>query len=131
LALDEELLKLERRFWETPADRLVELYREALTNEALLVLPDPTGLINKAQCIEIFESAGDTWSDYEIDDPRVVELGEDSALITYLAVAARESDVQPYRARISSVYVRNGEHWLLAFHQQTPRSAAGDEDLAL
>lgn len=41
------------------------------------------------------------------------------AFLTYRASAVRGEDVR-YRALVSSAYVKRGDAWKLAFHQQTP-----------
>jgi hypothetical protein len=120
-ALEDTLLRLERRFWEVRPGRAAQLYREALVNEALLVLPAPAGVLDKADCIAVFDDTNASWSGYEIADARALELSDETALLTYSATAFREDDIAPYRALISSVYVLRDAKWLLAFHQQTPK----------
>jgi hypothetical protein len=83
-----------------------------------MVLPQPAGLLLKD---EVTSSLGKVrWSDVQLEEHRLLELGERTALITYTARAARADGSPLYRARASSVYVRDGAAWKLAFHQQTP-----------
>ena len=48
----------------------------------------------------------------------LVPLGDDAAVISYKAVAERSDDA-PFKAWVSSTYVKRDGKWLLAFHQQT------------
>lgn len=58
-------------------------------------------------------------SSFAIEDPQVVWLGADGAVIVYGVVAER--DGAAYSALVSSAYARRGGAWRLALHQQTPR----------
>ena len=49
-----------------------------------------------------------------------MELTKDVALLIYRAVARWAHESAPYTALASSVYVRRGESWKLALHQQSP-----------
>jgi hypothetical protein len=60
------------------------------------------------------------WADYRIDDERAVGLGVDTVAVTY-RVSASRTGTAPYRAQLTSVYVRRDGHWRLALHQQTPQ----------
>jgi hypothetical protein len=59
------------------------------------------------------------WSTFELSDVRVIEHAPDSAIVTYLAEAQREG-ATPYRALMSTAYVRRDGRWRLVLHQQTP-----------
>ena len=54
-----------------------------------------------------------------IEEPRVIELGADSALLLYTAVATMP-DGSSWTSRMNSTYVKHSDGWKLAFHQQTP-----------
>jgi hypothetical protein len=60
------------------------------------------------------------WESFAIEEPRLVELGPDTAALAHVGSGRRGGDV-PYRAAIISVYVRarEADAWLLAPHQQT------------
>jgi hypothetical protein len=59
------------------------------------------------------------WSNFELIEPRVVELSPDSGIVVYRVNAQRAGE-EPYEAIISSTFVRGDGRWLLAFHQQSP-----------
>lgn len=110
------LFELEERFWTGGAD----FYRHHLAPAALMVFPDPTGVLLKDEALDALAQAP-RWSSVALEEHRVLELTEAAALVTYKAVATRPGEAEPYVARASSAYVRDrGGRWRLAFHQQTP-----------
>ncbi len=115
IRLEDHLFDLEEKFWtEGPS-----FYESRLAYTALMVFPEPAGVLLKD---EIAPSLAEKsrWAQVELEEHRLLELGEQAALITYKATAARADGGEPYRTRASSVYVRDGAAWKLAFHQQTP-----------
>ena len=114
IRLEDLLFELEEQFWTERAT----YFDRNLAHTALMVLPEPAGTLLKD---EIAPSLGKArWKQVELEEHRLLELGEGTALVTYLATAARADGSAPYRARASSVYVRDAAAWKLAFHQQTP-----------
>ena len=114
MARDDDLLTLEREFWKGDAD----FYRRHLSDHAVMVFPEPVGVLTRDQVLAALGSAP-RWADVRIDDPRVVGLTGETAILTYKATARREGDAAPYVALVSSVYVNGDGRWLLAFHQHT------------
>jgi hypothetical protein len=112
---EETLLKLERRLWN--ADE--EFYRKTLTDDALMVFPAPTGILDRSA---ILESVGgdDRWSRIDFNDERLLEIDAGVVQLVYRAVAERSEDGSEYRAHITTTYVRENESWNVASHQQTP-----------
>ena len=114
-AHDQDLLNLERQFWKGDAD----FYRRNLTDRAVMVFPEPAGVLTRDKILETIASSR-RWADVRIDDARVVVLIRETALLTYKATARREGDEKDYVALVSSVYVKRDGAWKLAFHQHTP-----------
>jgi hypothetical protein len=110
-----ELLKLERQFWMGDAD----FYERNLTDKAVMVFPEPAGVLTREKILETIRSSP-RWADVRIDEPRVVELTAETALVTYKAAARRDGDEKDYVALVSSVYVNSDGAWKLAFHHHTP-----------
>ena len=111
---DDDLLTLEREFWKGDAD----FYRRHLSDHAVMVFPEPAGVMTRDQVLEAIASAP-RWADVHLEEPRVVTLTGETAILTYKATARREGDTTPYVALVSSVYVNGGGRWKLAFHQHT------------
>lgn len=111
-----ELYAFETELWARANDQA--FYSDRLTEDAVLVFPAPTGLIDRDATIAAV-SASRGWREFMIDDFRIVSLAHDSAAAAYQATATRP-DGSTYAAYCSSVYVRRGKSWQLALHQQTP-----------
>lgn len=111
----DQLLHLEEQFWKADAD----FYRDNLTPDALMVFADPIGAMTKQAIIESI-GAAPRWHRIQLEDVTQVPLTSDAMLLTYRATAEREPAEGSYAARASSVYVKCGDVWQLAFHQQTP-----------
>ena len=112
-----ELIEAEREGWLalTTTDG-ADYYERHLTATAMMGFA--SGVMSRSDAIEAMKSAP-PWSSFEIIDPQVVELTADSGVLVYRVVAQRPEQ-PPYRALISSVFVREDGRWLLAFHQQSP-----------
>ena len=120
MTLEQRLIEVETAGWEalsTPGAG-AEFYRANMTEDALMVFG--FGVLERAAAIDAM-AAAPPWSWFRLEQPRVVELSEEAAVLTYRATAQREGDAE-YSAWTTSVYVRFGSEWRLAFHQQTPVS---------
>ena len=113
LNLEDHLFSLEEKFWTEPGD----YYRRNLAYAALMVFPEPAGVLVKDEIASTLERTP-RWSDVTLEEHRLLELSDRAAVVTYKATARREGE--SYVARASSAYVRDGNAWKLAFHQQTP-----------
>lgn len=115
LKLEDHLFSLEQKFWTEGAD----YYGRNLAFAALVVLPDPAGVLVKDEIATTVGTKG-RWSQVALEEHRLLELTDGAAVVTYKATAKRADGGKPYVARASSAYVRDGGAWKLAFHQQTP-----------
>lgn len=115
--LEETLVQLERDGWEALASGRGGAHpREHLTDDALMAFS--FGVLSREATIDAVGSAP-PWESFDIEDARVVVLTDDSGVVVY-RVTARRAGQDPYRAVISSTFVRRDARWKLAFHQQTP-----------
>ena len=118
MELHERLLEVERKLWTNDA----VLYRDSLVEEALLVFPE-TGVITRDVAVEAIlqeNAEGRRWGEVHFDEVRCLLLSEDTALLSYRVAARWEHEEHAMVALASSVYVRRGNGWKLAFHQQSP-----------
>lgn len=113
MALQEELLELEHGFWDAAGDG--DRYRRHMADDGLLLIP--FGILDKEATVAAVEEA-EPWSSHEMEDLAVLVHGEAAVTLCYRAEADRHGAV--FRAAVSSTYRRQGEHWLLVVHQQTP-----------
>ena len=86
-----------------------------MAEDGLLLIP--FGILGKEATIAAVEDA-EPWSSHRVEDLAVLVHGETAATLCYRAEAERGGAA--FRAAISSTYRRQGEHWLLVVHQQTP-----------
>ena len=113
----ERLLSLERDLWRNdPA-----IYKETLLPDATLLFAE-TGKISRDQAVEAIKqenAEGRRWADVVFSDIHVSPLAADVVLLHYRVKARWEGEPDAIVALASSVYVRRGDVWKLAFHQQT------------
>lgn len=109
------LWQLEQRFWLDSAD----FYAAALAPDALMVLPQPAGILDRDATIAAIGS-GQRWREVAFTQKHLVPAGAATAVLVYLARAARDAPGSPYVAQCSSTYVRDRERWRLVVHHQAP-----------
>lgn len=109
------MLRLERQLWN--ADE--EFYRETLAEDAVMVFPAPTGILERSDVLESL-GGGERWRDIDFSEVRLFETGDEAAQLVYRGVAERTEDGSEYEALITTTYVRDEETWRLLSHQQTP-----------
>lgn len=118
-ALLEELLTLEHAGWEALCSSSgAGFYGDLMTDDGVMVLADGS-VFDRPAVIASLDGAP-AWEDYTIDDPRLVRIGSEAAIV-YSSVARRGDTT--FAARMSSVYVHEGDRWRLALYQQTPTAA--------
>src|SRR5918992_5622849 len=79
-----DLIALEEQFWKGDAD----FYRQRLTADALMVFPDPAGVLGKEETVASISQAP-RWRDVEFTEVKAVMLAADVALLVYRATARR------------------------------------------
>jgi Domain of unknown function (DUF4440) len=110
-ALARELLEIEREL--AAGDGGV--YDRHLADGAIVIVPGQT--LDKAATVTAMD-ASPGWEEFSIEGERVLPVGDGTALLTYRFHGRRGAS--EYEAVLSSAYVREGDDWKLAFHQQTP-----------
>jgi len=116
----QEVVQLEEQGWKalsSGGEAARDFYERVLDDTVWMLLPGGLVLDDRATVVD--SMSGQPWSSYELSDMRSFQPTDDTAVVTYGVVAHR--DAAPYSALMSSVYVRRGHEWKLAFHQQTPR----------
>ncbi len=117
--MTDELLDLEREAWRalsTSGDAAAAFFAETLDEQVLMLLP--LGLVVDDRDEVIDSMRGEPWASYELEDERVLALGEDCAVVAYTAHARRAE--RDYHALVNSTYRRTADGWRLVLHQQTP-----------
>jgi hypothetical protein len=115
----EDLITIERTLWKNNA----KVYHDRYSPEALLIFPG-VGRIDRDTAVAAIRQEnveGRAWAEVRFDDVDGRWIKSDAAaLITYMATAHWNYESTASKAFCASVYVRVGESWRVAFHQQTP-----------
>jgi hypothetical protein len=118
----EELLAVERSGWDALCGAGgAEYYGDLMTGDALMVLAN--GMVMDRPTVMEALASSPPWHRFELEDPRLVEVGDDGVVLVYSARAWRSGDEAPFEAVMASVYVRRAGRWRLATYQQTPKVA--------
>ncbi len=118
MPIQDELLELERAGWDSLCRGTGdEFYGETMTADALMVLANGT-VMDRGTVVTALADAP-AWADYEIDDPRLVTVGDEAHALVYTGTGRRDGG-DDFVGIMTSVYVRRDGVWKLAFYQQTP-----------
>lgn len=110
---DQRVREFETSLWLGGED----VYRERVSPQCLMVLPEPPFVMSGEQAIEAV-SQTPRWSRVELADLRISRPQEGLIVLAYEARAAR--DEQSYRAWCTSTYRRlEHEAWEVVQHQQS------------
>jgi hypothetical protein len=113
VALEQDLLKLEMGFWTEDAD----YYRQHVDEECLLAFTEFAGVRTNEEIASM--RGGSSWMNIDLDEKGLVQLSDGAVLLTYEVNAERKSG-EPYKAVVTTGYVKHDREWKMAFHQQTP-----------
>lgn len=114
-----DLLDLEHQGWQSLCESSgADFYGRLMLDDGVMTLAHGY-VFDRQQVIDSLNDAP-AWSHYEITEPRLIQLTEHSAVLTYRGTAWRDGEESEFRALMSSVYVRQDGTWRLASYQQTP-----------
>ena len=117
MSVHDELVALEREaIRHMVAGTAADFYRDILTDDALLVVPG--AILDGPTFLEGLEGEPEMRT-LELHDPRVIELGQDGAVLLYRAVATLPGG-GTWTSMMNTTYVRRDGRWRVAYHQQTP-----------
>ena len=111
MPLKDEITELEKGFWTGGPD----YYRAHVDESCLVVFEEMAGVLRREAIADSVRGA--RWTGLRMEPVGFVQLSEESAILSYEASATRERE--PYRALVSTAYVRRPDGWKMAFHQQT------------
>ena len=109
-----DLLALEKQFW--TGDEA--FYRENVDRSCLVAFAEMAGVMGNDEIAATVRD-GNRWTQLELLARGFLQPTPDVALLTYEAKAER-ADGRPYRALVSTGYVRRGQAWKMTFHAETP-----------
>ncbi|MBV8859504.1 MAG: nuclear transport factor 2 family protein [Acidobacteria bacterium] len=122
--IEAELVALEKSAYEAWKNKDRRFFEEHMAEDGRYLDPDGGG--GKAQYVRAIIDNDCTVNGYALDKPTVTMLNKDAALLTYRytydIVCGGKPEAGPLWA--STVYVRRGGRWLIAFHQEVNAAPA-------
>ena len=119
-----EIVALERRAFEAWKKKDRRFFEEHMAEDGQYI--DQNGVGGKAQYVRAIIDNDCTINGYALDKTRVTMLGKESALLTYGYTYDIVCGGKPEAGLLwsSTVYVKRGGRWLIAFHQEIPAAPA-------
>jgi hypothetical protein len=124
--LEQELLALEKRYWQAQKDKDGAAAAELTDAGCLIAGAQGVVEIDRRTLVGMMEDASWSIEDYSIDDDvRVRQLDADTAILAYKVHEDLTVDGEPVSidAADTSAWVRRDDRWLCALHTE---SIAGD-----
>ena len=110
----DRLLQLEEQGWAALSSaEPVQFCDECLADEAAMVVPGM--VIDRATSLEAVAHE-QPWASHRIEEPRVVQLTDDSAALVYRVNAQRDGQAE-FAGLLTSVYVMRAGRRQLALHR--------------
>ena len=120
--IEQDLLDLERRYWQALKDKDVDTALELTDEPCLVTGASGVGKVDKQAYASMMENATWTIDDYSIgDDAQVRMLGDDTAVLAYTVREQLKVDGKPvsFDAADASTWVRRGDRWVCAMHSES------------
>ena len=120
--MSDDLLELEELGWQALSSADPVAFCEGwLADDALVIVPGM--VIDRATFLQALAHE-QPWETHQIEEPRTVQLANESAALVYRVTARR--DGQPkFNGLLTSIYAKRAGRWQLVLHQQTPISPLG------
>ena len=123
-SVEAQIVDLEKKAFDAWKNKDRKFFEEHMSEAGQYL--DADGVGEKAQYVKAIIDNNCTVSRYSLDNTRVTMLDKDVALLTYRyahdAVCGGHPEASPLWA--STVYVKHGGKWLIAFHQEIPATQA-------
>ena len=121
-SLEQELLELERRFWQALKDRDVEAALALTADPCLVAGAQGVATLGKDQFAQMMGSEEWTLDEFTIgDEIQLQRLGDDVAVVGYQVHEEMTVEGKPLSldAADTSVWVRRDGRWLCAAHTES------------
>ena len=128
-ATEQKLIEMEKSLWEAWKNHDSGAFQKALIPESVNVTS--MGIQGTEQAVKDAGSTDCKVNSYSVEDTKSTWVGKDAVLLTYKAVqdVACASQKLPSAVWASSLWVKKGNEWKAAFHQETPvQSSMGGEE---
>jgi hypothetical protein len=116
---DEKIISIEKQLWEAWAKKNGKTFEDNFSPDALVALE--TGIFDKTATVKDINSSNCDVKDYALSGEKVTWLDKTTALLTFKSAVHATCNEKPIPEHYicSSIYVKRGTKWLLAFHQET------------
>ena len=114
--MKDEIIKIEKDFWNASSAANAEKIDDFLADDAVMI--GSFGEVNKEETLEMAR-AQKPFEFWQIEDePKFLEIDENSAII-YYNVRAKRTGAKEFKALISTIYRKKAGEWKIVFHHQT------------
>ena len=121
-AVEKELVKLEKRYWQAIKDRDVDTAMRLTDDPCIVTGAQGVGRMDKGALAAMMKNASYTLEDFEVDeDVQVRMLRDDVAVLAYKVHEKLTVDGKPVTldASESSTWVRRDGQWVCAAHTES------------
>jgi hypothetical protein len=121
MAATDELIALEKRFWQTMIDRDVKTATELMADSCIITGAQGVAQIDKATFGKMLEGGKWTLHDYRFEEVKVIQPTADLAVVGYKVTEHVTVDGKriELKAADASTWVRQGGHWLCVLHTES------------
>lgn len=128
-ATEQKLVDMEKSLWEGWKNHDPGAFQKLLSSDSVSV--NPMGVSGTEQAVKEIGSSDCKVNSYSVEDPKATWVDKVVVLLTYKATqdAVCGSQKVPETVWASSLWVKKGNEWKAAFHQETPaQSGTGAEE---
>ena len=120
LTMEQEIVDLERKYWDALRDRDLETAKRLTEDPCIVTGPQGMSSINHEQFAHMFDS--DQWklNDYQLEDVEARAVTDDVAVIAYKVTEQMTVEGKPVtlKAADASTWVRRNGRWLCVLHTE-------------
>jgi hypothetical protein len=119
-SVEEELVDLERQYWQAIKDRDVELASRLTDEHCIVTGAQGVGKLDKNSLAAMMQQAPYSLDKFWLDNVEVRKLGDDVAIVAYKVHEELTVDGKPVAldAADSSTWVRRNGRWVCALHTE-------------
>ena len=121
MAIADEILDLEHRFWQTMISRDVETATAMMGDSSIITGAQGVSQIDRESFARMLTGGAWTLLDYSFDEVKVISPAPDVAVIGYKVVEHVEFEGRPIelRAADASTWVRQDGKWVCVLHTES------------
>jgi hypothetical protein len=121
MANSDELISLEKRFWQTMIDRDVETATGLMADTCIITGAQGVAQIDKATFGKMLEGGKWTLHDYSFDEVKVIQPTADLAVVGYKVTEHVTVDGKriEMKAADASTWIRQGDRWVCVLHTES------------